>query len=218
MKCRIEDLGIIAYTQAYRRQKECVEEILRGEDAVLLLCEHPPVLTLGRLTKRENILWPREEIIKKGFEIVPIDRGGDITLHSPGQLVVYPIFDLKIVGKDLKRYLRQLEEVVIDLLKEFDIVARRFLGQTGVWVQDKKIASMGIGVKKWISFHGVGLNVSTDLNLFSLIRPCGLNVTMTSLENIKQEVIPMAQVKSKMVEQFKEKFNLECHHGKCYSA
>ena len=137
-----------------------------------------------------------------------IDRGGDITLHAPGQLVVYPILDLTNFGKDLRSYLRQLEQVAIDLLGDFDIVASRFSGQTGVWTGKKKIESIGIGVRKWISFHGLAVNVNTDLKLFSMIKPCGLDVEMTSMSQMNKKSIDIEEVKERIVASFCDNFNL----------
>jgi lipoate-protein ligase B len=206
--CRVRDLGLIDYQEAYQLQKQCVRDLLEGGPQVLLLCEHPPVLTLGRLAEQKNILINKQELKKRAINIFPIDRGGDITLHAPGQLVVYPILNLAHFGKDLRRYLFHLEQVAIDLLGGFDIVASRFHGQTGVWVKENKIVSIGIGVRKWVSFHGLSINVNTDLSLFTMIRPCGLDVRMTSMEQIKGKQIDMAEVKQAIVGCFGKEFQL----------
>lgn len=201
--CHTHDLGLIDYAKAYQIQKINVEEVLNGGADRLIFCEHPPVLTMGRLSKPENLLWSA-----KGVNAISIDRGGDITLHAPGQLVCYPIFNLNRHGRDLRRYLWNLEEVNIDLLNNFDILAVRIQGKTGAWVGADKIASLGVGVRKWISFHGSALNVNTDLRLFSMIRPCGLDVSMTSLAKIKGQPIDMKLVKQKMFGSFAKIFNL----------
>ncbi len=206
--CAVVDLGLIEYSKALEIQKRCAGEVASGGTQRLLLCEHPMVITLGRLAKRENIFLSGPELAAKGFELHAIDRGGDVTLHAPGQLVVYPILDLRALGGDLHAYLHQLEQVAIDLLSSFGIVANRISGKTGVWVGEKKIASVGIGVKKWISCHGLALNVNTDLAYFSLMRPCGMDVEMTSLARLKGQPIDMAFVKSKMIECFMRSFNL----------
>jgi lipoate-protein ligase B len=148
-------------------------------------------------------------LVKQGVGIHHIDRGGEITLHAPGQLVVYPILNLVNFGKDLRRYFYQLEQVAIDLLGGFDIVASRVSGKTGVWIEEKKIASVGIGVRKWISFHGLAINVDTDLNLFSMIKPCGLDVEMTSISGIKKSPVSMGEVKKRFVEHFYRNFQLK---------
>ena len=207
--CRVKDLGLIDYKRAYILQKECVDELLGGGFQSLLLCEHPVVLTLGRLADEKNNLISEDELIKRGIKVHHIDRGGDITLHAPGQLVVYSVLDLTNFGKDLRRYLHQLEQFAIDLLGDFDIVANRFSGQTGVWIGERKIASIGIGVRKWISFHGLAINVDTDLSLFSMIRPCGLDVEMTSISEVKKKTVHVQEVKERIADHFRENFRLD---------
>ena len=208
LSCEVRDLGLIGYQQAYDLQTRTVQQVILNHQCTLLLCEHPPVLTLGRMSHEENILFSREAIKKKGIDIVDIDRGGDVTLHSPGQLVVYPIFDLNHFGRDLHSFLHKLEKVAIDLLRGFDIVANRFSGRTGVWVANRKIVSLGIGVRKWISYHGMGINVNTDLNLFSVIKPCGLDVQMTSIAELKGRQMDIAQVKQRVVQEFAREFQM----------
>lgn len=206
--CGVEDWGLMEYSEAYKRQKQRVERVIAGDPGCLIFCEHPAVLTLGRMTKKENLLWPMPMIQAKGVSVVSIDRGGDVTLHAPGQLVMYAVFNLSLVDRDLKRYLEQLQEVVIDLLKEFDILAGGINGQRGVWAGKDKIASIGVGVRKWVSYHGIGLNVNTDLELFRMIRPCGLDVAMTSMQKIKGQAIDISLVKEKAVQVFCERFGL----------
>lgn len=206
--CKIKDLGLIPYNEAYDIQKAHVDAVLNGEPQTVLFCEHPSVFTLGRLAKEENFLIPQDEILSRGIQICHINRGGDVTLHSPGQLVIYPILDLTNLGKDLRSYMRTLEQVAIDLLGDFDIVANRFEGQTGVWVSNRKIASIGIGVRKWISFHGLAINVNTNLDLFSMIRPCNLDVEITSVSKIKGRFIIMDEVKRRVVNHLSQNFNL----------
>ena len=207
--CRIKDLGVIGYQEAYALQRDLASQVAAGGLPTLLLCEHLCVVTLGRMSHDENILLPKEAILKNNIAIHAIDRGGDVTLHSPGQLVAYPIFNLKNFGKDLKKYLNKLEQVVIDLLNEFDIVGTRLPGHTGVWVGKKKIASLGIGVKKWVAFHGVSVNVSNHLELFSMIRPCGLDVEVTSIEENIQSSVKMDLVKTLILKSFQENFDLK---------
>lgn len=206
--CQVKDLGTIDYGKAYALQRDHVNTLVQGGMQALLLCEHPPILTLGRSAAEKHILISQEELDERNISVHHIDRGGDITLHAPGQLVVYPILDLSNFGKNLRVYLRQLEQVAIDLLSDFDIVANRFPEQTGAWVGKKKIASIGIGVRKWISFHGLAVNVNTDLKLFSMIKPCGLDVEMTSISDIKMGTIGMAEVKEKIVTSFCKNFAL----------
>ncbi|OGX39889.1 MAG: lipoyl(octanoyl) transferase [Omnitrophica WOR_2 bacterium RIFCSPHIGHO2_02_FULL_50_17] len=204
----VQDLSLIDYAATYRIQKECVERVIAGGAQTLLLCEHLPVITLGRLAKEANVL-SREAIASKGIRIISVDRGGDVTLHSPGQLVVYPILRLENFKKDLRWYLHQLEQVAIDLLMTFGIVADRIPGKTGVWVDGEKIASIGIGVKKWVAFHGLAINVCTDLEVFDLIKPCGLDIRMTSMTRLKGEPVDMGGVKERLVECFSRGFGLK---------
>lgn len=204
-----EDLGLIEYSQAFAIQKKAVEEVMAGGAPRLFVCEHPAVITIGRMSRDENFLLDKDEIRKRGVEIITVDRGGDLTLHSPGQLVVYPILNLNLHGKDLHRYLNNLEQVAIDLLSDFGIVADRFSGRTGAWVGNKKIASIGVGVRRWVSYHGIGINVNTDLELFKLIRPCGLNVSMTSMANIMGHPINMSDVKKSCFNHIKKIFRID---------
>lgn len=194
IKLKVFRLGLVDYNDAYTQQLEYVSRCRQTGEAYILCCEHPPVITLGRMTKEENLLLAVDEYAKKGISVLNIDRGGDITLHAPGQLVIYPIFDLNKVGKDLHLYIRNLEQLIIDTLGNFGLSARREQGQTGVWVEHKKIASIGIGVKKWVSYHGIGINVNTDLRLFQMIRPCGLDVVMTSMQSELGRKIDISQV------------------------
>jgi lipoyl(octanoyl) transferase len=172
-------LGRVAYQAALDLQRELVEKRLenRVPDTVLLL-EHEPVYTIGR-TRDHSSLGNTDSL---PFPVVEINRGGKATYHGPGQLVAYPILDLTKHGKDLHRYLRALEDTIISACREFAVSAARREGLTGVWIGEKKIASIGVGVKKWISMHGFALNVSGDLAPFNTIVPCGIeNVTMTSV-------------------------------------
>lgn len=206
--CRISDLGLIDYAKACAIQKSQVAAVIQGGAQTLILCEHPSVLTLGRLADGRHLLLSKEEIGFRGISVVPIDRGGDVTLHAPGQLVIYPILDLNNFGRDLRGYLFHLEQVAIDFLGSFDIVACRFPGQTGAWVGDKKIASIGVGVRKWVSFHGIAINISTDLTLFSMIKPCGLDARMTSLLDLTGIKVEMAEAKHRAVASFRNVFHL----------
>lgn len=204
----VEDLGLVNYEEAFRYQNACVEGVLHKDRQKLIFCEHPSVITLGRLAHRENILTSDQELKAKGIECIPINRGGDVTLHCPGQLVIYPILDLNNFGKDLKLYMQALEQVVIDALAQYHIAAQRVASRTGVWVNEKKIASLGIGVRKWISFHGVAINVSPDLSLFSLIRPCGMDVETTSMAELKGNSIDMQEIKRRAIASFSQNFNI----------
>lgn len=205
--CAIKHLGIVDYHQAYQMQKQYVKEVIEGEPAKLILCQHPLVITMGRMAKQEHV-FQEQEILNQGINIVAIDRGGDVTMHSKGQLVVYPIFDLKGMSKDLHLYLRKLEQVAIDFLRGFDILANRIENYTGVWVKDKKIASIGIGVKKWVAFHGLSININNNIKEYQMIKPCGLDVSMTSLSEITGQNQTVEQVEKKIIDCFVSNFDL----------
>ena len=202
----VQDWGLVNYADGYERQKKCVQTVIEGAGDHLILCEHPAVLTLGRMSKPESLLYQRKEIEKQGVMVANVDRGGDVTLHAPGQLIVYPIFNLNKYNKDLKFYMEKLEEVAVDLLRNFGILAISVPGKRGVFVGPDKIISIGVGVRKWVTYHGLGININTDLSLFNLIKPCGLNVRMTSMQKLKGHVVPMKDVKAKVIEQFQKYF------------
>ena len=153
-----------------------------GEDLLILL-EHPPVVTTGRSTKDQNLLLDREALAARGIELFDVERGGDVTFHGPGQLVGYPIIDLRRHREDLHWYLRQVEGLLIDALAAFGIPAERNEGKTGVWTNGRKIGSIGVHARQWVTWHGFALNVTTDLSYFDVMVPCGLpDVVMTSVE------------------------------------
>ncbi len=186
-------LGRMAYSAALDLQRTLAEaRIDRTVDRdMLLLVEHPPVVTLGRSFQRKHLPTPPEELERRGIELFDIERGGDITFHGPGQLVGYPIFDLTEHKPDLHLFLRQIEECVIKTVADAGIRAECREGRTGVWVEDRKLASIGIHVKKWVTWHGFALNVLTDLSFFDLIVPCGIDeVVMTSMQKELQERAP----------------------------
>ncbi len=171
--------GLVPYGEALDWQRRLAEDRIAGRlpHDLLLLLEHPPVLTLGRNSHTTNLLRP------DGVAVFEVERGGDVTFHGPGQLVGYPIFDLRQHRQDLHWYLRTLEQALIDALDELGIAAERSSGWTGVWTRGKKIASIGIHVKQWVTWHGFALNVTTDLGWFDRIVPCGIpGVVMTSVE------------------------------------
>ncbi|MEW5895277.1 MAG: lipoyl(octanoyl) transferase LipB [Candidatus Omnitrophota bacterium] len=203
----IKDLGLVAFDEAWKIQERCVNQAIEARDkCFLLLCEHPVVLTLGRLADRKHILLSDQELLRRNISVVPVNRGGEVTLHAPGQLVIYPIFNLENSGKDLHQYLHELEEVGIDFLRLFDIVGRRISGKTGVWIGEKKIISIGIGVRKWVAFHGMSINIAVDLNLFDVIHPCGMDVEMTSIEHEGKNSFSMEDAKKKIVNVFQQRF------------
>ena len=182
----IIDLGLTHYQRAWDLQHRLwsrrVEEELPD---VLLLLEHPHVITLGRRGNRSHLIASPEVLEAMKIPLYHVERGGDVTYHGPGQIVVYPVFNLKDYGYRLVRYVSQLEEVVLSVLKDFGIIGRRDPLNRGVWVDGEKIASVGVAIKRWVSFHGLSLNYETDLKYFELINPCGLQgKKMTSMAKI----------------------------------
>lgn len=204
----VYSLGLVPYREAWDLQKklhrERVEE--RNPDALLLL-QHPPVLTLGRGSNPDSLLCSREALEQRGVELFEIERGGDVTYHGPGQLVGYPIMDLEPLGRDLHKYLRSLEEVLILTLAEYGLGAGRNSGFTGVWVKKEKIASIGIHVSHWVTRHGFALNVANDLTYFDLIVPCGLpEIEMTSMEKILGQKVEWGILEERIIGFFGEIF------------
>lgn len=186
-------LGRMAYGEALELQRAVAQRRIDGllPCDLLLLVEHPPVITLGRSTEPEHVPAAPEQLAKRGVELFEVERGGDVTFHGPGQLVGYPIYALAEHKRDLHWFLRQLEESLIHALGRFGIQAGRRQAYTGVWTAGRKIASIGIHVKQWVTWHGFALNVATDLSYFDLIVPCGIHeVEMTSMRKELGERAP----------------------------
>ena len=202
MKLHCIDLGLIEYLQAQTWQEELVRRRCQEEiEDILLLLEHPPVFTLGRGGDERHLLNPRQ------VPVYRVGRGGDATFHGPGQLVGYPILDLTSHGRDVHAYLRSLEAVLIAVLAEYGLRAHRREGLTGVWVREQKIASIGVGVRRWVTYHGFALNVDPDLSYFADIVPCGLaGVRMTSMAQLLNRPIALAEVKATVVKTFADYF------------
>jgi lipoyl(octanoyl) transferase len=180
----VQDLGRQPYGRVLELQRDLARRRLAGElnDDLLLLVEHEPVVTLGRSTRVASLPQSKEELMLRGIEVHEVERGGDVTFHGPGQLVGYPIFDLRAHRQDLHWYLRTLEAALIRGLDSLSIAAATIPGLTGVWIRGRKIASIGIHVKQWVTYHGFALNVNTELSYFDLIVPCGIrDVVMTSV-------------------------------------
>ncbi|OGP57226.1 MAG: lipoyl(octanoyl) transferase [Deltaproteobacteria bacterium RBG_13_52_11b] len=204
----IIDLGLIPYEQAWDLQhrlwKLRVEGILPD---LLLVLEHPPVITLGRRGNRSHLIASQQTLEELRIPIFHVERGGDVTYHGPGQVVVYPILDLKGYGYRLIRYVDELEEVVIRVLKDFGIDGRRDPLNRGVWVGEDKIASVGVTVKRWVSFHGLALNYETDLSHFELIRPCGLvGRKMTTMAKVLGRPVSRSELDGRIRFHFREVF------------
>jgi lipoyl(octanoyl) transferase len=181
----VTSLGTLPYAEALDIQRAAARARIDGSLAhdVLLLVEHPPVITTGRSSNAAHLLLTPVALAARGVELFDVERGGDVTFHGPGQLVGYPIVDLRDHREDLHWYLRQLEAALIRALIEFDIRAERSAGRTGVWTSGRKIASIGVHARQWVTWHGFALNVTTDLSFFDMLVPCGIvDVTMTSVE------------------------------------
>jgi lipoyl(octanoyl) transferase len=200
----------VEYTNIYALQKEIWEQCVEGNSPdTLLICEHTPTLTAGKSAKIENLLAPVSELSQRGVSLFFIDRGGDFTYHGPGQLVAYPILNLNIHGKDVPGYIHNLEEVVIRTLSDFSISAGRDDQHVGVWVNNQKIAAIGVSIRRWVTMHGLALNVNTDMEYFSLINPCGiLDKGVTSMARILSSQVSMDEVFSCLINHFGQIFNI----------
>jgi len=208
-KLDVLDLGLRNYKEVWDLQRKLVYKRISDDiPDSLILVEHFPVITLGRQAKKEEVLVSKSYLSERRISLFQIERGGKATFHGPGQLVAYPIINLALNEKDLHKYLRNLEETVIRLLKKVGVKGERKERYTGVWVKDKKIASIGIAIKKWVTYHGLALNVNVDLSYFSLIFPCGMdNKKVTSLEEIFSYPVEMDKVKKLFIKSFCEVFN-----------
>jgi lipoyl(octanoyl) transferase len=200
----ITDLGLISYTDAYALQQRLVAaRKANAIDDVLLLCEHPHVITLGRNGNRANLLASEHVLRQKSVELHSTNRGGDITYHGPGQVVGYPILNLDLIRRDVSWYVRTLEEAMIRTTADFGISAYRVPGKTGIWVQagttEEKLAAIGVHISRWITSHGFAYNASTDLRHFDLIVPCGIaDRKATSLEKLLSRNVSLAEVKPRL--------------------
>lgn len=205
---RIVDLGLIAYAEAYAAQLEAARQVQAGGQECLFLLEHPPVITFGRNGGEENLPFDRDFFAARNVEVLRSTRGGNITCHFPGQLVAYPVMRLGRRPGGLRRFFSDMEETVIRVLARFGLTAHTMPGLPGVWVEGRKICSVGIAVKQWISSHGLSLNIARDLSLFDLVTPCGLSgVKATSLHReLGDDSVTMARVKDVFVEEFSAVF------------
>lgn len=226
-KINVIDLGLIKYTDALAIQTHQFNKLIdnkisersNSEAHFLYLCEHEPVITLGKAANEQNILLSNEFLKEKGIEVEHINRGGDVTFHGPGQITGYPVLDLDFFTSDLKVYMRLLEEVIIQTIANYNIEGYRIEDATGVWVSSKidnhpkKIAAFGVKTSRWITMHGFALNVDVDLNYFNYINPCGF--TDKGVTNMIQESgtgnhdIKMNDVKQVLLDNFAKVFNVE---------
>ncbi len=214
-RCHTIDLGLIGYAEAWALQKRIVaaRKAAAIED-VLLVCEHPHVITQGRNGKREHLLASEHVLRQKGVEYYETSRGGDITYHGPGQIVGYPILNLGAIRRDVVWYVRMLEEAMIRATSEFGITAERVAGKTGIWVKsgdtEEKLAAIGVHISRWVTSHGFAYNVSTDLRYFDLIVPCGIaDRKATSLEKLLGRSVEQEEVAQRIARHLGELFGLE---------
>ena len=207
----IIDLGLMDYQKAWDLQRQLWSRRAEGEvPDLLLILEHPPVITLGRRGHRTHLKVSPEILEAMEIPIFHVERGGDITYHGPGQMVAYPILDLKDYGYRLIRYVDQLEEVILHVLGDFGIEGKKDPSNRGVWANGNKIASIGVAIKRWVSFHGFALNYETDLKYFDLMDPCGLvGEKMTSMAKILGKEISREELAEKIIFHFKGVFKKE---------
>lgn len=201
----IMDLGYVDYLEAWDVQRQIHAEVASGERVpTLLLCDHPPTITFGKKGGRKNLIASTESLSQRGFAMYDIERGGDVTYHGPGQLVGYPIFK---VGWQVQQFLRQIEDALIEVLANYSVNAVGSPGYAGVWVNDEKVAAIGVAIKRRVSFHGFALNVQPDLSHFDTIIPCGIrDKGVTSMAELLGQDITLTEVKPKVVRAFQDVF------------
>ncbi len=201
--------GMVPYEQAWEYQRRVAAGVREGRQEELILLQHPPVYTLGRRTRSEHLLVSADDLRARGADVVEVDRGGDVTFHGPGQLVAYPIFDLRQRSLGPVDYVRRLEEAVIRALARFEISGERVPGRPGVWAGGGKICAIGVRVQAGVSTHGFALNVDTDLAWFRAIVPCGLpDIVVTSMATVLGRAPAFSTVESAVMEAFEDVFDV----------
>ncbi len=202
----VVDWGDLAYREAHERQLEALTQRIAGNigDTVFLV-EHPHVYTYGRGANLSELMPVTPVESRTPVELVPVERGGGVTYHGPGQLVAYPILDVRKKTGDMHKFLRWLEDVIIRTIATWGLEGSHHPTHTGVWVKERKVASLGVAVRQWISYHGIALNVSTDLRYFGAIHPCGLSPeVMASMELLTAQIVPLARVKLRFAEEIQK--------------
>ncbi len=204
----VQRLGRVRYADGLALQERLVAGRKAGSvPDTLLLLEHEPVFTLGRNARQENVLFPVEALRQRGFDVSEAGRGGDVTYHGPGQLVAYPILELPHERRDVHRYVRDLEEVMIRLCADYGLTGGRVAGRTGCWIGDDKIGAIGVRISRWVTSHGLAFNVTTDLAPFRLIVPCGISDKgVTSLLKLLGREVPMDEVMDRLEARFRQVF------------
>ena len=205
----VVELGRRDYASVLALQEHTHAARIRGDvPDTLYLVEHEPVITLGRGAKREHVLVTPEHLHARGIELHEIGRGGDVTYHGPGQLVAYPIFDLRPDRCDVRRYVRSLEAVMLQVAESYGLTPRLIEGMTGAFCEDRKYGALGVRISRWVTLHGIAMNITTDLDAFALIVPCGLRTTsVTSLARETGREIPMAEAITRTTEAFARVFD-----------
>ena len=201
--CEYRDLGRMPYARAFSLQQDFVARRTSGAiPDQLLFVEHPPVITLGRNARSGNVLLSEAELERRGIEVHATDRGGDVTYHGPGQIVGYPILDLRFWKRDVGAYVRALEQVMINAVRPFGVRADRVEGCTGCWVGDAKLGAIGVHISRWVTSHGFALNLSPELEHFSYIVPCGIDKPVTSVEQLTGQAPEREEVVGLLIESF----------------
>jgi lipoate-protein ligase B len=209
MQLRLFDLGLADFQTAWDFQRSIFLQVKKGDmPGALIFCRHKPVITIGRQGSKQNILVEAQQLERLNIATFQIERGGDVTYHGPGQLCIYPIVNLACFKKDIHWFLRSLEALACETLSGFGIKAQTKSGFSGLWIRQAKIASIGIAIRNWITFHGIAINIKqADLANFSLIRPCGLDIIMTSMEGVSGQAIKINQVKQIFIRRWYERGN-----------
>jgi len=207
--CIVLKMGLMEYQEAYQLQRTLHRQRVEGKISdVLFLLEHPATITIGKSGTLDNVLVSRKQLAEQRISLFFINRGGDVTYHGPGQLVGYPILDLRERGKDIHRYVYNLEEVILRTLKDFSIYADRDERHPGVWVNEEEIAAIGLSLRRWVSMHGFALNVNIDLEPFSFINPCGFSDRRaTSMSKILGSHVPMQEAINSLISHFYDIFD-----------
>ncbi len=212
MLVRVVLLGIMDYKEVYEMQKKLLKMRQQGTiEDTLILVEHKPVITLGKRGGESNILASKQFLEERGINVYPVDRGGNVTYHGPGQIVGYPIIDVKNYGKDIRKFVHNIEEIFIQLLRdEYSIIAGRNPVNTGVWVEDEKITAIGFAVKRWVTMHGFAFNVNTNMEHFRLIYPCGIkDKGVTSLERLTGNTLEIDELINQIKKYFSKIFDVQ---------